>query len=180
MIKDPCMLFGDFNDSIQGGRLNYAPAHENNPTTIADQAFTEFVEVTEGTIIPPTQDTWKNPFGGIKDQETKIDFGIVNDLQEKIVEGDEDWISPLHDHARVSFTVGTPYGITSSDKLKLEQMLPLLSVVDETCTPLTLQLLDPQDPISSSDSVQQLLETLRSLFLKLTPKIHQGKPSKKH
>ena len=41
---------------------------------------------------------------------------------------------------------------------------------------MTLQLLDPQNPISSSDSVQQLLETHRSFFLKLTPKIHQGKP----
>jgi hypothetical protein len=36
-----------------------------------------------------------------------------------------------------------------SDKLKVEQMLSLLSVVDETCTPLALQLLDPQNPISS-------------------------------
>ena len=30
MITDPCMLFGDFNASIQGGRLNYAPAHAKN------------------------------------------------------------------------------------------------------------------------------------------------------
>ena len=34
-ITDRCMLFGDFYASIQGGRLNYAPAHANNPTTIA-------------------------------------------------------------------------------------------------------------------------------------------------
>ena len=94
------------------------------------------------------------------------------------------WISPLHDHARVSFTVGdtvwgniqppepvlTPPNTLASDKLKLEQMIPLLSIIDETCTPLALQLLDSQNPISSSDSVQQLLETRRSLFLKLTPK----------
>ena len=48
MITDPYMLFGDFNSSIQGGRLNYAPDHVNNPTTIVDQAFATFVEVTKG------------------------------------------------------------------------------------------------------------------------------------
>ena len=51
------MIVGDLNASIQGGRLNYAPAHANNPTTIEDQACTEFVEVTKGTLIPPTQTT---------------------------------------------------------------------------------------------------------------------------
>ena len=54
MTTDPCMLFGDFNASIQGGRINYAPAHANNPTTIADQSFAEFVEVTKGTSIEET------------------------------------------------------------------------------------------------------------------------------
>ena len=49
-------------------------------------------------------------------------------------------------------------------------------MVDGTCTPLALQRLDPQSLISSRESVQQLLETRRSLFLNLTPKIHQGKP----
>ena len=74
---------------------------------------------------------------------------MVYNLQEEIVESTVEW---------------------TSDKLKLEQMLPLLSIVDETCTPLVLQILDPLNTISSSDSVQQLLETRRSLFLKLTPK----------
>ena len=100
-----------------------------------------------------------------------------------------DWISPLHDHARVSFTVGdtvwgniqtpkpdsTPPSIIVSDKLNLEQMLPLLSVVDETCTLLALQFLDSQSPISSNESVHQILETHRSMFLKLTPKKEQEK-----
>ena len=54
-------------------------------------------------------------------------------------------------------------------------MLPLLSVVDETCTPLALQFLDPQNLISSSESVHQLLETRRSMFLKLSPKQQQEK-----
>ncbi len=55
-----------------GGSLNYVPDHTNNPTTITDQVFSEFVEVTKGTIIPPAQVTWKNPFGGIKSQEAKL------------------------------------------------------------------------------------------------------------
>jgi hypothetical protein len=53
-------------------------------------------------------------------------------------------------------------------------MLPVRSVVDETCTPLALQLLDPQNQLSSSDSVHLLLETRRSLFDTLVPKRHQG------
>ena len=54
-------------------------------------------------------------------------------------------------------------------------MLPLLSVVDETCTTLVIQLLDPQSPISIIGSVHKLLETLRSLFLKLSPKKQKEK-----
>jgi hypothetical protein len=185
--------FGDFNDSIQGARLNYAPAHTNNPTTRSDQAFTEFVEVTKGTLIPPAQTTWKNPFGGVKGQETKVDFGIVCNIQEETVESTVEWISPLHDHARVSFTVGdtvwgniqppepvlTPPNTLASDKLKLEQMLLLLSIVDETCTSLVFQLQDPQNTVSSSDNVQKLLGTHRSLFLKLTPMKQRGNPRAK-
>ncbi len=109
----------------------------NNPTTIADQAFGEFVEVTKGTLIPPDQDTWKNPFGGVKGQESKLDFGIVCNMQEETVESTVEGIIPLHDHARVNFTVGdsvwgniqppdpalTPPNTLASDKLKLEQML---------------------------------------------------------
>ena len=193
MITNPCMLFGDLNAIIQGGRLDYAPVHVKNPTTITDQVFTEFVEVTKGTLVPTTQVTWKNPFGGIKGQEAKLDFGIVYNLQEEIVESTVEWISPSHDHARVSFTVGdtvwgniqspesvlTPPNTLESDKMKLEQMLPLLSIIDENCTPLVFQLLDSQNPISNRDSVQQLLETHRSLFLKLTPKKQREKPRAK-
>ncbi len=35
-VKDPCVFFGDLNTSTCVGRVNYAPAHTNNPTTIAD------------------------------------------------------------------------------------------------------------------------------------------------
>ena len=183
------MFFGDFNASTYGGRINYAPAHANNLTTIADQAFAEFAEATKGTIIHPARSTWKNPFGGLHSKEAKLDFGIVYNLQEELAEAEVDWISPLHDHARVSFTIGdtvwgniqspkpasAPQKITQSDKLKLEQMLPVRSAVDETCTPLALQLLDPQSQLSSSDSVHLLLETRRSLFTSLIPTRPQGR-----
>jgi hypothetical protein len=46
--------------------------------------------------------------------------------------------------------------------------------VDETCTSMTLQLLDPQNQLSSSDSAHLLLDTRRSLFATLVPKRHQG------
>jgi hypothetical protein len=181
---DPCMFFGDFNASIYGGRINYAPAHANNPTTVADQAFADFVEDNKGTIIHPAGTTWKNPFGGLHSKEAKLDFGIVFNLQEEFAEAEVEWVSPLHDHDRVSFTVGdtvwgniqppkpslAPQKIAQSDKLKLEQMLPVRSEVDETCTPLALQLLDSQNQLSSSDSVHLLLETRRSLFTSLIPK----------
>ena len=133
------MLFGDFNASIHGGRLNYAPAHANNPTTTADQAFADFVEVTKGTIIHPACPTWKNPFGGLHSKEAILDFGIAYNMQEEITVAEVDWISPLHDHARVSFIVGdkvwgniqppkpslAPQKIAQSNKLKLEQMIPV-------------------------------------------------------
>ena len=157
--------------------------HANNPTTITDQAFAEFVEVTKVTVISPDQVSWKNPFGWIKGQESKLDFGILYNIEERVSEGYTTWISPLHDHVRVSFVVGdsvwgniqlpktgpTSPSTKESDRFKLEQMLPLLPVVDETCTPLVLQFLDPQSPISSSEGVHRLLETHRSMFQKLVP-----------
>ena len=130
------MFFGDFNASTYGGRINYAPAHANIPSTTADQAFAEFVETTKGTIIHPARPTWKNPFGGLHIKEAKLDFGIVYNLQEEFTEAEVDWVSPLHDHVRVNFTIGdtvwgniqppkpssAPQKIAQSDKLKLEQM----------------------------------------------------------
>jgi hypothetical protein len=124
---------------------------------IADQAFAEFIEATKGTVIQPVRSTWKTPFGGLKSQEAKLDFGIVYNLQEEFAVAEVDWISPLHDHARVSFTIGdtvwgnikppkpalSPQRTSQSDELKLEQMLQVRSVVDETCTPLALKFLDP-------------------------------------
>ena len=95
------------NASIPGGRTNYASPSYDNPTTIADQTFANFVETTKGTIFPPAQVSWKKPFGGIKGKEAKLDFiGVVYKLNEDVTDGYTDWISPLHDNARVSFAKG--------------------------------------------------------------------------
>ncbi len=52
---DPCILLGDFNASIEGGRTNYARPGRKNSTTIADATFDSFVETTKGTNLPPGQ-----------------------------------------------------------------------------------------------------------------------------
>jgi hypothetical protein len=35
-----------------------------------------------------------------------LDFAVVYNLDEEVSKGYTDWISPLHDHARVSFAIG--------------------------------------------------------------------------
>jgi hypothetical protein len=95
MATDPCILLGHVNASIPGGRTNYAPPSVNNPTTISDQTFANFVEATEGTIVPPAQASWKMPFGGIKGKEAKLDFAILYNLDEDATDGYTDCISPL-------------------------------------------------------------------------------------
>ena len=75
-------------------------------TTIADEAFADFVGKTNGKIIPPAQASWRNPFGGTRSREAKLDFAITYNLEEAKVEGYVDWISTLHDHARVGFAIG--------------------------------------------------------------------------
>ena len=91
------------------------------------------------TVISPVRTTWKNPFGGVKGQEAKLDFGIDYNLQEELVQADVDLIIPLHDHVRVNFTIGdtvwgkiqppkstlAPQRTSLSEKLMLEQMLPV-------------------------------------------------------
>jgi endonuclease/exonuclease/phosphatase family metal-dependent hydrolase len=103
---DPCILVGDFNANIKDGRANYAPPHPQNLTTIADEAFANFVGKTNGTLVPPAQSSWRNPFGGIRSREAKLDFAITYRLEGAVVEGYVDWISTVHDHARVGFTIG--------------------------------------------------------------------------
>ncbi len=103
---DPCILVGDFNASIEEGRTNYAQPNPLNTTTMADEAFTDFVEKTKGKIVPPSQDSWRNPFGRIRSREAKLDFAITYNFEEAEVEGYVDWISMLHDHVRVVFAIG--------------------------------------------------------------------------
>jgi endonuclease/exonuclease/phosphatase family metal-dependent hydrolase len=94
---DPCILVGDFNVSIEAGRANYDQPSPLNFTTMADTAFADFVEKTKRKILPPAQDSWRNPFGGIRSREAKLDFAIIYNFEEAEVEGYVDWISMLHD-----------------------------------------------------------------------------------
>ena len=50
MTTDPCMFFGDFNDSIQGGRIHYAPAHANNPTDYPYPVATPKTDWCDGSV----------------------------------------------------------------------------------------------------------------------------------
>jgi endonuclease/exonuclease/phosphatase family metal-dependent hydrolase len=84
---DPCILVGDFNTSIEEGRTNYAQPNPSNTTTMTDAAFADFVEKTKGKIVPPTQSSWRNPFGGIRSQEAKLDFAITYNFEGAEVEG---------------------------------------------------------------------------------------------
>jgi hypothetical protein len=63
---DPCILVGDFNASIKDGRVNYAPPHPQNFTTMTDVAFAKFVGKTNGKNIPPAQVSWRNSFDGVR------------------------------------------------------------------------------------------------------------------
>ena len=104
---DPCILVGDFNASIAGGRTNYGQPTSSNTTTMADAALADFVEKTKGKILPPAQDSWRNPFGmHTETREAKLDFAIIYNFEEAEVEGYVDWISMLHDHVRVGFAIG--------------------------------------------------------------------------
>ena len=87
MEHDPCLLLGDFNASIEGGRTKYARTGRDNPTTIADASFTTFVETTKGTILPPVQVSWRNPFREARGQGAKLDFTIIYNFEEEKVEG---------------------------------------------------------------------------------------------
>ena len=176
---------GDVNASIPGGRTNYAPPSDGNPTTITDRTFANFVETTKGTIFPPVQVSWKKPFGGTKGKKAKLDFAVVYNLEEEVTDGYTDWISPLHDHARVSFDIGgsiwgdiptpKPASPPKEDKtktrLKMEDITPHLTSVNEICSPLAEQIIadHQKGDITSSDGVEVLLNTRRTTFLQYQP-----------
>ncbi len=185
LTTDPYILLGDVNASILGGRTNYTPPSDDNPTTIADQTFSNFVETTQCRIFPPNQDSWQNPFGDIKGKKSKLDFPVVYNLDEEVSEGYTDWISPLHDHARVSFAIGDsiwgdipetrPAPPQKEDKpktrLKMEDIVPHLETVNEICSPLAEQILSDHQKglISSSEGVASLLDTRMATLLHHQP-----------
>jgi hypothetical protein len=185
VTTDPCILLGDVNASIPGGRTKYAPPSDDNPTTIADQTFANFVETTKGTIVPPAQGSWEKPFDGIKGKEAKFDFAVVYNLDEDVTDGYTDWISPLHDHTRVSLAIGNfirgdipipkpvshPKEKKIQTRLKLEDIMPHLPFVDEICTPLSEQILGDhkRGDIISSDGVDLLLNTRMTTLLQNQP-----------
>jgi hypothetical protein len=153
---DPCILIGDFNGSIKGGRTNYARPGPLNPTSVADEALADFVEKTKGKILPPAQASWRNPFGGIRSREAKLDFAIIYNFEEAEVEGYVDWTSILHDHARIGFAIGdslwentqytpkpTPKPCNSSKgkRFKIAQMLPVVEEVNDECAPVAESIL---------------------------------------
>jgi hypothetical protein len=81
--------------------------------------------------------------------------GWIPYLDEDATDGYTNWISPLHDHARVSFDIGdsiwgdiptpkpvpSPKGNKIQTRLKMEDIIPHLTSVNEICTPLTEQIL---------------------------------------
>jgi hypothetical protein len=157
---NPCILVGDFNASIKEGRTNYAQPNPLNTTTMADEAFADFVEKTKGKIVPPAQASWRNPFGGIRSREAKLDFAITYNFEEAEAEGYIDWISMLHDHARVGFAIGDslwegiqhtprptpkPGNPSNGKRFKIAQMLPVVKDVNKECAPMTEGILAVPD-----------------------------------
>ncbi len=155
-----------------------APPTDDNPTTIADRTFTNFVETTQGRIFPPDQDSWKKTFGGIKGKKARLDFAVVYNLDEEVSKGYTDWISPLHDHGRVSFDIGDSIWGTPPPKqdkpktrLKMEDIVPHLAAVNEICSPLAEQILvdHKKGLISSREGVVVLLDTRMTILLQHQP-----------
>ncbi len=177
---DPCILVGDFNTNIEGGRTNYAQPIPSNTTTMADATFADFVEKTKGKILSPSQVSWRNSFGGIRNREAKLDFAVTYNFEEAETKGYVDWISMLHDHARVGFAIGdslwevvqyTPRPTPKPDnprngkRLKITQMLPVVKEVNEECASMAEGLLEDPD-VSSRQGVVSLLTAHQEAFRK--------------
>jgi hypothetical protein len=147
---------------------------------MADEDFAEFVGKTNGNIVPPVQDSWRNPFGGTRNRETKLDFAITYNLEETGVEGYVDWINMIHDHARLGFAIGdslwegiqhtprpTPKLGNSSNgrRFKIAQMLKVVKEVNDEYTPIGTSIL-PDPDTSSKQGVVSLLKTRQETFRK--------------
>ncbi len=76
-------------------------------------------------------------------------------MNEEVEEGYTDWISPFHDHARMSYTIGdsswgnipetklAPTPQCRHEKYKVDRIIiPHLPMVDRICTPLAAEILE--------------------------------------
>jgi hypothetical protein len=149
---------------------------ERSPTSLTRQKV---------TIFPPAQTSWKKPFGDIKGKKAKSDFAVVYNLDEDATDDYTDWISPLHDHTRVGFAIGdsiwgdipTPKPVPSpkenkiQTRMKMEDIIPHLTSVNEICTPLTEQILTDHKKgnTTSSEGVVLLLNTRTTTLLQHQP-----------
>ena len=104
-----------------------------------------------------------------------MDFTVVYNLDEDVVDGYTDWIRSLHDHTRVSFIIGDslwgdiptpkptphPKENKTQTRLKMEDIIPQLPPVDKIHTPLEEQILadHKKGDITTSDGVSLLSNT---------------------
>jgi hypothetical protein len=138
---------------------------------MSDATITDFVEKTKDKILPPAQVSWRNPFGGIRRRESKLDFAVTYIFEEEEIEVYVDWISTLHDHVRVGFTIGDslwegiqytlrptlkPGNPRHGKRFKIAQMLPVVKEVNEECVSMSEGILIDPDVSSSQGSVALL------------------------
>jgi hypothetical protein len=109
-----------------------------------------------------------------------LDFAVVYNLDEDEADDYTDWISPLHDHVRVSFVIGdsiwgdistpkpvpAPKGDKTQTRLKMEDIIPHLTSVNEICTPLSEHILvdHRKDDTTSSEGVTLLNTHMTTLL----------------
>jgi hypothetical protein len=84
-----------------------------------------------------------------------LDFAVVYNLDEDVADDYTDCIIPLHDHVRVRFVIGdsiwgdistpkpapAPKGDKTQTRLKMEDIIPHLTSVNEICAPLSEHIL---------------------------------------
>jgi hypothetical protein len=147
---------------------------------MVDATFEDFVEKTKGKILPPAQASWRNPFGGIRSREGKLDFVVTYNFEESEIEGYVDWISMLHDHDRVDFAIGDslwegiqytprptpkPGNPSKGKRFKIAKMFPVVKEVNEEFAPMGEDILADPD-VSSRQGAVSLLTSRQEAFRK--------------
>ena len=89
-----------------------------------------------------------------------MDFAVTYNFEEAETKGYVDWISMIHDHARVGFVIGDslwegvqytprptpkPGNRSNGKRLKITQMLPVVKEVNEECAPMAEGILEDPD-----------------------------------